>query len=357
MHIATILANEPDIAQKALRLRRDPDHRFPILSAKIKLTWLCNLRCRMCRLWREDRICGNHIRQLPPDRVRHALSELKRQGLRKVHLSGGEVFLYAHFTDIVTFARDLDLQVNLTTNGTLMTKDLARFLVEIRVHTVTVSIDSADAPTHDRIRGHKGAFKAAWNGIRLLQRRKQLKGRGPKIGINTVVTRNTINHLDALYHLLCNADIDSWRILPIDTPRKRLRPTEAQWQRLFESIEKWRHILARLPLDWSSQRSAKRAQSGKYAGVFYGDNICFAPWFNIFIDADGRMYPCCGGKQQMKPYGNINENNITQIDHALHRKEIRYSMAAGHPFPICEQCDDFLEENQAFNTLLKGKGK
>ncbi len=33
-----------------MELPNNPDHTFPILSAKIKLTWRCNLKCKMCNL-------------------------------------------------------------------------------------------------------------------------------------------------------------------------------------------------------------------------------------------------------------------------------------------------------------------
>ncbi|MBU1171360.1 MAG: radical SAM protein [Proteobacteria bacterium] len=355
MHIANLFETEPALREKARNLKAEPDGPFPILSAKIKLTWQCNLRCLMCTIWREPRTKGQAI-HLPPDIVKQVLSHLKEKGLRKIHFSGGEVLLYKGFKDVVAFARSLGLQVNLTTNGTLITKDLARFFVEERVHTVTVSLDGPDAETHDRIRGVKGAFKATVNGMALMAARKLKKGRGPIIAVNTVVSRKTMDLLDAMYDLLCETKVQAWRILPIDTEIRSLRPTQSQWEAMFTKVPAWSHLLSRLPLDWSSERSGHRAEGGKYAGLFYGDRVCFAPWFNLFVDADGRVYPCCNGKQDMRPYGNLNEIPAPQALESQVRREIRYSMASGHPFPICDCCDDFLEENQAFHLLSMKKG-
>ena len=158
--------------------------------------------------------------------------------------------------------------------------------------------------------------------------------------------------MDEMYALLVMQKIDSWCILPIDTEIKKLRPTKEQWDNLVAKLPKWGHILARLPIDWSSDRSGSRAASGKFAGVFYGENICFAPWFNIFINADGNVYPCCMGKQDMKPYGNINKQPLKDLLKNETKKEICYSMASKRLYPACEKCDDFLEENEAFNSLL-----
>lgn len=356
MHIKTILETEPDIARKAINLRKNPDADFPVLSAKFKLTWHCNLRCTMCNLWRPPKYTGKNTSSLNPDIVISTLTYLRTLGLRKVHFSGGEVLLLKWFPRIVSFARSLNLQVNITTNGTLITKETARFLVDERVHTVTVSIDSHDPKIHDKIRGMKGAFKQSWTGIERLQRRREKKGRGPGIGINTVINRNTIETMNKLYQSLTDNGIDSWRILPIDTEISKQRPTKEQWRNLFNHLPDWTHILTRLPMDWSSSRSCSRAEQGKYAGVFYGDNICFAPWFNLFIDADGRTYPCCTGKQDMMPFGNLNTMPVSDIMTSPVRRDLFCTMAAGHPWPICDQCDDFLEENHSLNTLYTEKG-
>ncbi len=354
MHIATLIGRDGPLHQQAKGLVRDPDLPFPVLLAKFKLSWRCNLRCRMCNLWRyahEGRGAG-----LDPETVKQALFDLHAQGLKKVHFSGGEVLMYPAFEEIVSFARALDLQVNLTSNGTLITKETARFLVDQRVHTLTVSIDAPDSRTHDRIRGVKGAFKAAIHGQTLVRERREKKGRGPKLAVNTVVTRATIDSLDELYRLLRANGVDAWRILPIDTEREELRPTGEQWQRLLSRAADWGDFLSRLPLDWTSERSGARAASGKYAGVFYGSRVCYAPWYSVFVDADGKIYPCCMGKGDMVPYANINEHTMAEALTAPGKKAIAYSMAAGHPFPVCHRCDDFLEENQAFYDLLHPGG-
>lgn len=352
MHIAEILEQEPEIAKQAVQLRRNPDLAFPVLSAKIKLTWRCNLKCAMCNLWRRPHLIDPNT-ELYPEITMETLTDLKALGMRKIHFSGGEILLVRHFRQIIDHARSLDLQVNLTTNGTLVSKNIARYLIDARVHRVTVSIDSARKQEHDKIRGVKGAWDASWKGIERIQKRKTKKGRGPKIGINTVVTRSNIDKIHELYHLLIEHNVDSWRILPVDTEIKKIRPTAEQWEKLSENFSRWNHLLSRYPLDWSSKRSGKRAEGGKFAGVFYGDNTCFAPWFNAFIDADGKVYPCCMGKQNMIPYGNIQDNTIEQLMTGKSRREICCTMASGNLFPVCDQCDDFLEENQAINSLYQ----
>lgn len=354
MHVASILKEEPGLRRVARRVRQDPEAAFPLLSAKIKLSWRCNLRCQVCRLWRKPAELRETRDALSAERVEDLLSELTERGLRKIHFSGGEVLLLEHFPRLVRFARRLGLQVNFTTNGTLLDKDLARFVVEQRVHSVIVSIDSGKERQHDQMRGVAGAWKKSWRGIEYLRERREKKGRGPTIGVNTIVTRKNIVTLDALFEQLQTRGVDRWRLLPVDTQNKKLRPTPAQWTALSEKWEQsWRPLLSCLPLDWSSAKSAALAAKGKYAGSFYSDQICYAPWFNLFIDADGLAYPCCMGKGGIHPYGNAARDPLSSILAGERRREVCATMATGHLFPICKTCDDFLEENSAFGNLIK----
>lgn len=347
------LLEEPDLAAMAGRIRKDPDAPFPFLVAKVKLTWRCNLRCRVCALWRlpEDR-------SSPPlctEKVGELLSRLNELGLRKVHFSGGEVLLRDDFPIILEKARELELQVNLTTNGTLLDKETARQLIAHRVHTAAFSIDGATEKKHDAMRGVEGAWRKTWKGIERLRARKEAKGRGPVLAVNTVVTRKNIERLPEMYELLKSRGIDSWRLLPVRTQDSKLRPNADQWADLASAWEDWKPMLTRQLAGWRSIRNARRAAKGKYAGITFEDHPCFAPWFNIFIDADGAVYPCCTGRYKMPAYGNVLESPLDEIISSINRREICASMASGHEFEVCRSCDEFLEENEIFARAANGR--
>ena len=93
----------------------------PLLrDAKIKLTSRCNLRCVMCKYWQtttED--------ALPGERWKQVFAELAGLGCRKVHFSGGEIFLRRDVLDLAEAAVGLGMKVNLTTNGTLIDRERA----------------------------------------------------------------------------------------------------------------------------------------------------------------------------------------------------------------------------------------
>jgi radical SAM protein with 4Fe4S-binding SPASM domain len=341
MDIRKLLTAQPDLTARAFRLHYEPETPFPLLVAKIKLTWRCNLRCTFCGLWRKP---------APPslDRatVIDLLGSLARAGLRKVHFSGGEVCLYEDLEAVVAAARDLDLQVNITTNGTLLNKNIAKMLTEARVHTTAFSLDASTERRHDDIRGLAGAWRMTWKGIRRLLERREQKGRGPRIAVNTVITRRNVDQLPDLYLILQENKIDAWRLLPVRTTNKKLRPRAEQWTRLAEQWDDWRPLFSRNILDSRQPDLANLARKGWYAGRSLDRHPCYAPWFSLFVDADGEVYPCCTGRNQMPTYGNIHQTPINQLCQSVPRQEIKAGMASGHVFQVCRSCDEFFDENE-----------
>jgi radical SAM protein with 4Fe4S-binding SPASM domain len=85
--------------------------------------------------------------------------------------------------------------VALATNGTLVTKEMARKIVESGVRRVSISLDGADAPTHDAFRGLPGAFDAALRGFR------NLRELGMSLQVNMTIARHNAHQLPAVLAL------------------------------------------------------------------------------------------------------------------------------------------------------------
>jgi len=132
---------------------------------KVKLFFGCNLKCAMCNHWRENARAAALDRALP-----RSAAELAELGCRKIHFSGGEPLLRPHVPELVAHATRSGLRVTMTTNGTLVDKELAKRLAAAGLRGVNVSIDSPDRKLHDRIRGERGAWKKAAQAVRYFRR-------------------------------------------------------------------------------------------------------------------------------------------------------------------------------------------
>ena len=96
---------------------------------------------------------------------------------------------------MASYARECGLRVALATNGTLVTTEVAHKIVDAGVRRVSISLDGADAATHDAFRGIPGAFDKALQGLR------NLKDLGMSVQINMTIARHNAHQLPAVLEM------------------------------------------------------------------------------------------------------------------------------------------------------------
>ncbi|MBU0491992.1 MAG: radical SAM protein, partial [Chloroflexi bacterium] len=147
-----------------------PDGVPPLRAFYLYMSNSCNLACRHC--WITPRYVDGKPDPgdvIDVDALRAAVQEAKPMGLGSAKLTGGEPMLHPQFIEIVDLLSEAGLGLNMETNGTLLTAEVARYLKdETRLSFISVSIDGADAETHDAFRGVHGAFDAVLRGLDFL---------------------------------------------------------------------------------------------------------------------------------------------------------------------------------------------
>jgi radical SAM protein with 4Fe4S-binding SPASM domain len=160
----------------------------------------CNLRCIHCRATATELSSPT---DLPTGRAMDIIRQISEFANPILVLSGGEP-LYRHdIFDLASFATQRGLRVALATNGTLVTKDVARKIVASGVKRVSISLDGSDAMTHDTFRGIPGAFDAAIYGMRNLQ---QL---GMSVQINMTIAKHNAKQLPGVLELARSLGADA----------------------------------------------------------------------------------------------------------------------------------------------------
>jgi len=142
--------------------------RYSLSNIYFYLTEGCNLRCRHCWIAPKYQAEGNSYPSLDPDLFRSIIDQAKPLGLAGVKLTGGEPLLHPSITDILETVRTENLRLGIETNGVLCTPDIAKMAASCKSPHVSVSLDGADAQTHEWVRGVDGCFEAALEGIRNL---------------------------------------------------------------------------------------------------------------------------------------------------------------------------------------------
>jgi SynChlorMet cassette radical SAM/SPASM protein ScmF len=144
------------------------NRKYPLNQIYFYLTEGCNLRCRHCWIAPKYESKNNSYPALDLDLFRSIIELAKPMGLSGVKLTGGEPLLHAQIREILDYIRTEDLSLTVETNGVLCTPELASKMAECKNTFVSVSLDGADAETHEWVRGVDGCFEAALAGIRNL---------------------------------------------------------------------------------------------------------------------------------------------------------------------------------------------
>ncbi len=163
------------------------------LSAPVNVTWevtyACNLRCVHCLSDSGNRRAG----ELTTEQCLRVIDTLAAMKVFQLNIGGGEPFVRPDFLDLMDYAHEKGMVTCISTNGTLMTKEIARRL-DNRLVYIQVSLDGATAESNDAIRG-VGSFH------KVLDALGHLRGRDIEVSINTVLTRRSYPDLDRLVAL------------------------------------------------------------------------------------------------------------------------------------------------------------
>jgi radical SAM protein with 4Fe4S-binding SPASM domain len=283
-----------------------------LLSIELEFTRKCNLRCLYCYSSAgeadED--------ELKNDEIRSVILQAKDLGAKKiVLLGGGEPLIYPGVIEIIRFIRAIGLQPLLFTNGTLLTRDTARFLFQSRV-PVVIKRNSLKPDVQDMLTGIKGSFKGIRRGLEYLLE-AGYPDTNAMLGIQTVICRQNIEELPPMWAWAReNGIIPYFEILTIQGRAKEnstLAVPVSEVQVVFEEIEKIDK--EKFGIVWKSRPTIAAFS-------------CKRHLYSCLVNAQGFVQPCTGvnmsvGSIREKTLKEILENSsvITNLRHIYRRIE------------------------------------
>ena len=156
------------------------------------MTRRCNLKCVHCYAQAKDIEFEN---ELSTEEGKALIDDLANFGSPVILFSGGEPTLRKDLPELVAYAREKGTRAVISTNGTLIDRDLAKRLKDVRLSYVGVSLDGI-RETNDRFRGMKGAFDAALRGLHNCQEE------GIKVGLRFTINKQNVRDIPAIFDIL-----------------------------------------------------------------------------------------------------------------------------------------------------------
>ncbi len=349
------------------------------LYVQIGISNRCNYRCAMCWDHPEpsptgstypDEAAQKYYQEHPEvDRNRALMdrtvfqtlvNNLYAMGTRRIKLIGrGEPLLHPACSEMVAYAKNRGMSCSLTTNGSLLTEELADRFVHVGLDAVEISLNAATEETYSSIHTGSKGMKKVLAGIRSLIHARAERGKkkprlilsfaihamnwreivqmvslSAKLGADDVAFRQTL-----FYPAIGSLKLEPEEVTELAGNLKRA-------EGLVRSLGLRSNIRTFLP---SVPRLGKAPRPDR---AF--DFPCYAGWYFSLILSDGTVSPCC---QCMRTMGNLRSRPFPEIwgsaAYRRFREDARKIPDRGSSLEGCRCHDCALEpHNRAFHHAV-----
>ena len=168
-------------------------------TISIDLAESCNLRCKICKQWKDK----NRHKKLNLEDIKKLIDHINRYFPETIlEFSGQEPLLKKDLLfDSLAYAKENNVTTALSTNGTLITEENVKKLIELKLHHISVSLDGFEE-NHNYIRNSNNAYEKVVDGLRNLLKYKKELNSDTTIAVTTVITNTNFKELLPLYKFL-----------------------------------------------------------------------------------------------------------------------------------------------------------
>lgn len=270
------------------------------LSAPVNVTWevtyACNLSCIHCLSDSGRKREG----ELTTEQALQVIDQLAAQKVFQFNIGGGEPFMRPDFLDLMDYAHEKGMVTCISTNGTLIDKQIARRLDHPLVY-IQVSLDGAEAASNDAIRG-RGSYGKVLNAL------DHLRNHDIEVSINCVLTRRSYPELDKLVSLAASfgAKLRVSRFRPSGRGKQSWSRLNVQREQMAD-FSKWlsRHLAVSTGDSFFSVTTEERRSLGL--------NMCGACKLTCCLSPQGHIYPCAFLQEPEFHAGKLPEEDFAAI--------------------------------------------
>jgi len=293
-----------------------PEFKAPLYIAW-EVTLSCNARCLHC--YSSSGPGVRHPGELTTEQALSIIDQLADAGLLILAFSGGEPLVRRDIFQLIERAASRELVVNVATNGAIINDRIARRLLDSGVRSITVSLDGANAETHERMRQVPGLYRRTIRAIETLVRHDH------RVVVSftpTMLNYEQGPEVVRLAYELGASAVNMSEYVPagrgthdLSLPPETLRDVVGQW------IEMRREYAGRMQIIWHDCRVALLVppeEQDRYSG-------CGAGKLTARLCADGILTPCVflpnpAGDLKTTPFMEVWENS--PLLHAIRNRDL-----------------------------------
>ncbi len=310
-----------------------------VISVWLYVLSQCNLACPHCFL-AED----TSSEPIPLDKAQYIIDNIALLKPKRLYISGGEPLLHPDLLKIVQYAKQrYEWQLFLETNGFTDTIDLIHKLSE-SVDFFHISLDGADAETHDSIRGIHSFEKAVY----IFDFLDSVQSKA-KRGISFTPQPGNVHQMPKLYNLAMRLKADAIYITKPKIPTRN--NPDHQFIQEFLSFEFRRKVYeyydqlvkvfieTRRKISLSNKLPTIEAQFDQSSSLLTPTKraCCEAGGSYLCINEKGECYPCDALMQKENLLGNVFDDPLQEIYEKKAVREFRQQIHVNH-IQECQDC-------------------
>jgi radical SAM protein with 4Fe4S-binding SPASM domain len=357
-------------------LRKMPGRFYPINYLFVEITNACNFKCTWC----PDEIMGRRRGFMKKGRVFRLLDEIaeKRSWMGplfpvKLHQMG-EPMLHPDLPEIVAYAEERGVGIELNTNCGLITGERIEALYRAGLTNLILSYQTPDPETFKTRKAPRLVFDEYRDRVRLAVERKVALSARTRIEIDIMNTRYAEGYRIVSEEEQALAFLSDWIAFCQGLEaRYGLAPRRHDWEgirarRFLEQDENgsryelldgvylvwkrchsWGNVVAGSdaepqhgPAQWGATAAAGPAlqsvpaAAGGAGGL--GDTYCPAPYDQVVIQWNGDVVSCCTDYEGHTKKGNVFASSVEEVWRSATRRDRLRDMLAGRLLDVCARC-------------------
>jgi MoaA/NifB/PqqE/SkfB family radical SAM enzyme len=290
-------------------LKNKDKQEFPFFI-DVELTNNCNLKCLFCGQQTMKREKG-FIDEKTFKKIVDECSQYKSP-IRLIRW--GEPFLHPKIIDFCKYAKQEEIQLHITTNGTIINEQQMQEIVDLQLDSIIFSFQGATKEQYELMRNNKLYDKLKNNILKLIEIRGDKQK--PYIHISTTITDETEEQINN-FKKYWGGIVDS-----VDVGKTNFSLLSANQIKSLELINK---------LNWlKKQETIKREY-----------RPCTEVHQKLSVNWDGKVTCCCGDFDNFLIVGNLNDSTLKNIwDNSESLKAFRklLDMRKHGSLSLCKNC-------------------
>lgn len=301
---------------------------LPVLS-EVAVTYKCNLSCKFCYAG-----CSCTKKPLESEmsfeEAKIILSKIRFDAeVPSVSFTGGEPCLRDDLCDMVRFASDIGLRVNLITNGTLITEQLAKRLRKAGLRSAQISIEGPSAEVHDMLTGVPGSFERALQGIRFLREQQVY------VHTNTTINRLNMERVTEMADLAKSLGLPRFSMnMVMPCGSTDLEETSVTYSEIGEVVLRVKRRARQVGIEFMWYSPTPYCLFNPIASGL-GSKACAACDGLLSIAPNGDVLPC---SSRVDPVGNL---LIQDFESLWNSERAVYYRTRQHAPEECRSCEQF----------------